>query len=52
MVPSFRRTSAAIACGAALFAAVISDAKAADGADEFYKGKQIRLIVSADPGAA
>ena len=48
----FRRTSAALVCGAALFAGVVAEAQAADDTDEFYKGKQIRLIVSADSGAA
>src|SRR6266496_1578693 len=52
MAVGIRRIAAVVAWSLALSASVTGAAAAADGAEDFYKGRQIRLIVSTDSGGA
>ncbi len=52
MAVGIRRIAAGIASGLALSAGVMGATAAAEGPEDFYKGKQIRLIVSTDSGGA
>ena len=52
MAVGIRRIAAGIASGLALSAGVMGATAAAEGPEDFYKGRQIRLIVSTDSGGA